>query len=170
MAKTASTDNAISTAYETLRERRKELTAQQAHINAELDRVNSALDSLKDLVDAGPTQPEAAAAPATSPAPKPTAAPEPVAATSNGTAEQAATSRRDRVSEVLLSKPRTWMTVAQIADLAEQGTSNTAERNAASELLRRMANQGEAVRDDSTRPVRYKAIPDALRQRRTDND
>lgn len=83
--------------------------------------------------------------------------------------EQPVPTRRDRVSQVLLAEPRTWMTVAQITDLTEQRTSDTAERNATSELLRRMANDGEAERDDSTRPVRYKAIPDTLRNRLPDN-
>lgn len=83
--------------------------------------------------------------------------------------EQPAPSRRDRISQVLLSKPRTWMTVAEITDLTEQRTSDTTERNATSELLRRMANDGQAKRDESSRPVRYKAIPNALQGTVPDN-
>ncbi|MEV4644835.1 histone-like nucleoid-structuring protein Lsr2 [Saccharopolyspora sp. NPDC049357] len=83
--------------------------------------------------------------------------------------DQTLPSRRDRISQVLLAKPRTWMTVTQITNLTKQGTSDTIERNATSELLRRMANDGQAERDDSTRPIRYKATahttttsPDAM--------
>lgn len=105
---------------------------------------------------------------ATAPTATATAAPEPTPA--DDTAPQhPAQSRRDRVGQVLLARPRTWLTVAEIADLAEERTTDTPERNATSELLRRMANDGEAERDDSTRPVHYRAVPEALHKRLPDN-
>jgi chemotaxis protein histidine kinase CheA len=161
----AAADPDLSVAYRALERRREEVVVQRDRIAAELKKLDAALEALRALADnaqepaaANGKQaalPAAEATKATKAADK--AAPEVAAAARSA-------DRKTRVIEFLLENPRQWFTSSQIATLTEEGKLSGSQRNAVSETLRRLLRRRAVQRDDSTTPVRYRAVPSALRE------
>jgi hypothetical protein len=157
----AAIDPDLSVAYRALERRREEVAAQRDRIEAELTKLDAALDALQALAENVPAPANAngrgAALPAADAA-EPEATPEPAAETAK------ATDRKGRVIEFLLENPRQWFTSSEITLLTEGGEISQTERNAVSETLRRLLRRGAVQRDEKSRPVRYRAVSSALRE------
>jgi hypothetical protein len=165
----AAADPDLSVAYRALERRREEVVVQRDRIAAELKKLDAALEALRGLAD---NSQESAAANGQEVAPPAAEATEATEATKAGrkAAPEAAApatrsaDRKTRVIEFLLENPRQWFTSSQIATLTEEGKLSGSQRNAVSETLRRLLRRKAVQRDDSTTPVRYRAVPSALRE------
>jgi outer membrane biosynthesis protein TonB len=113
-------------------------------------------------------KPAAASKPAAAPKPaaasKPAAAPNPAAEAKPAGESGRAADRKARVVEFLLENPRQWFTSSEIAVLTEGENISGTQRNAVSETLRRLLRRKAVQRDDKSRPVKYRAVPAALRE------
>jgi hypothetical protein len=174
-------DPSLSVAYRALERRREEVIAARDRISAELKKLDAALEALQTLADIAPDAkadgqeaPLAAAQAAGPPAKaarkpaggkaageKPTAA---GAAKAAAPEARRAADRKARVIEFLLENPRQWFTSSEIAVLTEGENISGTQRNAVSETLRRLLRREAVQRDDKSRPVRYRAVPAALRE------
>jgi hypothetical protein len=167
------TDKELVAAYQTLARKRDSLLSQRENIDDEINRLDTALNALIELVDLehqallvdGRPENEHAADDSV-PSPPPVAQSE---ADGRKEPRKRDISRRIRMIEVLLERPDEWLTVAEVADLTEGQKSTMPQRNAISEALRRLLRQQDIERDGSQRPVRYKAIPASLRSRLVDS-
>jgi hypothetical protein len=156
----------LSTAYRALARRRDDVIAQRDRIADELAKLDAALEAMRALAEIAPeaaaangqqtASPASEVAPATAPVTRPAKRPAP------GTAMSA--DRKTRVIEFLLEHPRTWFTSSDIAERTEEGPLSQTQRNAVSETLRRLLRRGCVDRDETAKPVRYKAISAALRE------
>jgi hypothetical protein len=160
----AAIDPDLAVAYRALERRREAVVAQRDRIEAELTKLNAALEALQALAENAPEPAKANGQAAVLPAAdaagaiKPKATPEPAAETAK------ATDRKGRVIEFLLENPRQWFTSSEITLLTEGGEVSGTERNAVSETLRRLLRRGAVQRDEKSRPVRYRAVSSALRE------
>jgi hypothetical protein len=161
----AAADPDLSVAYRALERRREEVVVQRDRIAAELKKLDAALEALRALADNAQEPAAANGREAALPAAEVTKA---TKAADKAAPEVAATGksadRKTRVIEFLLENPRQWFTSSQIATLTEEGKLSGTQRNAVSETLRRLLRRGAVQRDDSTTPVRYRAVPSALRE------
>jgi hypothetical protein len=156
----------LSTAYRALARRRDEVIAQRDRIADELEKLDTVLDAMRALAD---IKPEPAAANGQQ---APSAASEAAAAAAAATRQAnrpaaptaVAADRKTRVIEFLLEHPRTWFTSSDIAERTEEIPLSQTQRNAVSETMRRLLRRGCVDRDETTKPVRYKAISAALRE------
>lgn len=153
-----SATNEVSGAYEALLRRKSALQAQRDDLDKQLNQIDNALNALQDVVASigkdGTDHPAEKddAHPADAKPDKP----------SKSTGQS--TSRRARIRALMLERSNEWLKAGEIAYLIEGTEPTEAQKNAAYELLRRMAKQGELERDDSTRPTRYRGKPKVLRQ------
>lgn len=154
----------LSIAYRALKQRRDDFLAQRERITAELDKLDAALEALRALsgIEQGPAAVNGRhqAAPAKRKRPGKGEEPEP------RPAEQPAkeTDRKTRVIELLLDNPQQWFSSTEVAGVTEPGKATAAQRNAVSETLRRLLRHGAVERDASVKPVKYRAVPSALRE------
>lgn len=148
----------VSGAYEALLRRKSVLQAQRDDLDKQLSQIDNALNALQDVVasigEDGTDHPaeKGDAQPVNAKVDKPSK--------SNGQP----TSRRARIRALMLERSKEWLKAGEVAYLIEGREPTEAQKNAAYELLRRMAKQGELERDDSTRPTRYRGKSNVLRQ------
>jgi hypothetical protein len=146
--------NEVSGAYEALLRRKSALLAQRDDLDKQLGQIDNALNALQDVVASigreGIDHPAAENGA------------QPVKAKPGSTGQPA--SRRARIRTLMLERSDEWLRAGEIAYLIEGSEPTEAQKNAAYELLRRMAKQGELDRDDRTRPTRYRAKPKVIRQ------
>jgi hypothetical protein len=158
----ADPDLDLSAAYRALERRRDRFIGERERIASELIKLDAALDALRPLVGTAP-EPEAVDRPGAE------------AFTAELTGRSAAArmppvrhpkgaDRRVRIIELLLENSRQWLTATEIASLVEGGKTTAGQRNAVSEAMRRLLRHGDVERDETSRPVRYRAIPAALRE------
>lgn len=164
---TGDTGSDLSTAYRALERRRDEIRAQRDRMADELAKLDVVLEALRALGDTAPesgaTNGQEAAAPVTKAAPATAAVTRKAARPAPETAPSA--DRKTRVIEFLLEHPRTWFTSGDVAERTEEGMPlSQTQRNAVSETLRRLLRRGCVDRDETTKPVRYRAISAALRE------
>jgi DNA-binding transcriptional ArsR family regulator len=157
----------LSNAYRALARRREEADLERERLTSQIAKLDAALEVLRDLVGESPAGAVTAAVTAA-------AGPE-LAGTEGSTAEAAgvpvrprhsakAVDRRVRVIELLLENPQQWFSSSEVARITERPNPTSAQRNAVSEALRRLLQHGNVERDESSKPVRYRAIPSALRE------
>lgn len=153
-----SAGNEVSGAYEALLRRKSALQAQRDDLDNQLNQIDNALNALQDVVASigrdGTDRPaeKNGAQPVNAKPRKPSKSPGQPA------------SRRARIRTLMLERSNEWLKAGEIAYLIEGTEPTEAQKNAAYELLRRMAKQGELERDDRTRPTRYRAKSKVLRQ------
>jgi hypothetical protein len=149
-----SATNEVSGAYEALLRRKAVLQEQRDDLDRQLSQIDNALNALQDVVASigtGDTR---------RPAEKNDAPP----ANAKVDKPSKPTSRRARIRALMLERSNEWLKAGEIAYLIEGTEPTEAQKNAAYELLRRMAKQGELERDDTTRPTRYRGKSKVLRQ------
>lgn len=149
--------NDVTGAYEALLRRKSALQAQRDDLDKQLSQIDNALTALQDVVaslgDDDTDHPaEKDAQPVNEEVDKP------------GKSTGQPTSRRARIRALMLERSKEWLKAGEVAYLIEGKEPTEAQKNAAYELLRRMAKQGELERDDSTRPTRYRGKSSVLRQ------
>jgi hypothetical protein len=156
----------LSIAYRALERRRDEVIAQRDRMTDELERLDAVLEALRALADIAPEPAAANGQKAASPASDVTQAAAAMTGQIAGPASQTAKAadRKARVIEFLLEHPRQWFTSAEIAARTEKGKLSATQRNAVSETLRRLLRRGCVDRDETSKPVRYRAISAALRE------
>lgn len=161
----ADTGPDLSLAYRALARRRDDVIAERDRMTGELEKLDAALEALRALADIVPQPATANGQEAASPASEVAQA---TAARTRKAASPARTAkiadRKVRIIEFLLEHPRSWFTSAEVADRTEEGSLSPAQRNAVSETLRRLLRRGCVDRDETTKPVKYRAIPAALRE------
>jgi hypothetical protein len=162
----AEKDPDLSVAYQALERRREEAIVQRDLIADELKRLDAALDALRALVGNAPgpaaVNGQEAALPASESA-------EPTRERTKAEAELSAETakggdRKARVSQFLLESPRQWFTVAEIADVTEQGNASATQRNAVYKALRILLSREAVQRDDTGSVAKYRAVPAVLRE------
>lgn len=161
----AGTGPDLLVAYRALERRRDEVIVQRDRMTDELERLDAVLEALRALAEMAPEPATANGQEAASPASDVSVS----AATTGQTGGPAsrtakAADRKARVIEFLLEHPRTWFTSAEIAGRTEEGKLSATQRNAVSETLRRLLRRGCVDRDETAKPVRYRAISAALRE------
>lgn len=157
----------LSIAYRALERRRDEAIAQRDRITDELKKLDAVLEALRALAGIAPEPASANSQEAASPASEVAqAATTAMTKEASGPAPRTAKAadRKVRIIEFLLEHPRQWFTSAEIGGLTEEGGLSVSQRNAVSETLRRLLRRGCVERDETTRPVRYRAISPALRE------
>ncbi len=156
---------ALTNAYQVLVRRRQDAHAERERIAREIAKLDAAVEVLRDLVTT-PIEDAALGGSAELAEPEGT---EVATFEANGsrplrTHSARAIDRRVRVIELLLENPSQWFSSSDVAKITERPIPTSAQRNAVSETLRRLLQHGKVERDDSIKPVRYRAIPAALRE------
>ncbi len=156
----------LTNAYRALAQRREEADRERERITSQIAKLDAALEVLRDLVgtsaDGAVTVGAGSALAELAGAGMP--APETGGARKPSTRSAKAVDRRVRIIELLLENPKQWFTSHEVARITERPNPTSAQRNAVSEALRRLLQHGSVERDESTKPVRYRAIPSALRE------
>lgn len=156
----------LTNAYRALAQRREEADVERERITSQIAKLDAALEVLRDLV--GTSADGTVAAGAGSAFAELAGAERPAPGTDGprkrSTHSAKAVDRRVRIIELLLENPKQWFTSNEIARITERPNPTSAQRNAVSEALRRLLQHGNVERDESTKPVRYRAIPAALRE------
>jgi hypothetical protein len=156
----------LSVAYRALERRREEVIVQRDRIAGELQKLDAVLEALralaKDTQERAAANDQGAAFPAAETAEAAKARTEAAWEPAAETAQSA--DRKTRIIEFLLENSRQWFTASEIVSVTEGASPSPAQRNAVSEALRRLLRRGGVRRDESTRPVRYKAVPAVLRE------
>lgn len=156
----------LMNAYRALARRREEADVERERITSRIAKLDAALEVLRDLVDSSAGGAVTAGAGS---AIAELAGVEMPASKTDGPRKSSAHSakavdRRIRIIELLLENPKQWFTSNEVARITERPNPTSAQRNAVSEALRRLLQHGNVERDESTKPVRYRAIPAALRE------
>jgi hypothetical protein len=160
------TGSDLSTVYRALQRRRDEVIAQRDRATDELDKLETVLEAMRALGNMVPEPAAANGEQAPSPASEVASPAAPVTRHADRPAARTAIAadRKTRVIEFLLEHPRTWFISSDIAKRTEEGPLSETQRNGVSETLRRLVRRGCVERDETAKPVRYKAIPAALRE------
>jgi hypothetical protein len=164
----ADMDPGLSVAYRALERRREDVIVQRDRIADELKKLDVALEALRALAEDGPERAANGRGTTYPAAGSPEAAETTKARTGAAPKEAAQTARspdrKVRIIEFLLENPRQWFTMSEIVALTEQANASAAQRNAVSEALRRLLRRGAVQRDETGRPVRYRAVSTVLRE------
>ncbi len=156
----------LSAAYQALVRRREEAHAERERIIGQIAKLDAALEALRDLIDTSADGAIAADARSEPPALEVTETPAPPADRPRKPASHSrrAVDRRIRIIELLLENPHQWFSSNEVARITEGRNPTGAQRNAVSEALRRLLQHGNVERDETVKPVRYRAITSALRE------
>jgi DNA-binding transcriptional ArsR family regulator len=153
----------LSNAYRALARRREEADLERERLTSQIAKLDAALEVLRDLVGESPAGGASTAAGPELAGPEGSAA-EAAAVRVRPRHSAKAVDRRVRVIELLLENPQQWFSSSEVARITERPHPTSAQRNAVSEALRRLLQHGNVERDESSKPVRYRAIPSALRE------
>lgn len=161
-------------AYAAMLQSRSHVLAQRDALDKQLARIDSAIEALREFVDASPEPP---ATQDSTPAPEPAAPPQ---AHSAGTSSKATkgrprarrsarpanpVNRKARIREIMLESPDEWLTAGDMASRIQGGDPSETQRTATYEMMRRMAKQGDLEIDSSSKPTKFRAQPAAIRER-----
>lgn len=147
---------------------RSQLLAQRDALNAQLVKVESAIEALRELVGTSPespASPESAGLVQTDAAEDDDGALEPAMPAVEAAQMAKPLNRKARVREIMLESPDDWFTAAEMALRVEGQVPSETRRTAMYEMMRRMAKQGELERDNSAKPTRFRAQTATIRER-----
>lgn len=164
----------VREAHDGLLRSRSQILAQRDALNTQLARIDAAIEALRDIISTAPE-------PLVSPKPPPSSGPT-ISPQADITTDEAMTSgtepgsdglgqaakpitRKARIREITLESPDVWFTAAEMATRIEHRVPSEARRTATYEMMRRMTKQGELELDSSARPTRFRARPQAIRER-----
>ncbi len=156
----------LSNAYRALVRRRAEADLERERIASQIAKLDAALEVMGELVGPSAAGAVTVAARTEFAEVEGTEGPGAQAAGPRVTPRHSAKAvdRRVRIIELLLENPRQWFSSSEVAQITERPNPTSAQRNAVSEALRRLLQHGHVERDESSKPVRYRAIPSALRE------
>jgi len=162
----ADIDPDLSVAYRALERRREEVIVQRNRIAEELKKLDAVLEALRALAEDAQERVAGNGQGAAFPAAEAAEAAEAAAEAAPKLAAQAPRSadRKVRIIEFLLENPKQWFTAFEIVGVTEGANPSETQRKAVSEALRRLLRRGGVQRDETSKPVRYRAIPAVLRE------
>ena len=155
----ADIDPDLSVAYRALERRREEVIVQRNRIAEELKKLDAVLEALRALAEDAQERVAGNGQGAAFPAAEAAEAAPKLAAQAPRSAD-----RKVRIIEFLLENPKQWFTAFEIVGVTEGANPSETQRKAVSEALRRLLRRGGVQRDETSKPVRYRAIPAVLRE------